>query len=46
MIKEYAPHNGDADLLRECIDGVTGEQPRRAGAPCCPAARHPSSRPG
>jgi hypothetical protein len=24
MIEEYARHNGHADLLRECIDGVTG----------------------
>jgi uncharacterized damage-inducible protein DinB len=26
MIEEYARHNGHADLLRECIDGVTGAQ--------------------
>jgi hypothetical protein len=25
MIEEYARHNGHADLLRERIDGVTGE---------------------
>ncbi|HEY3631307.1 MAG TPA: DinB family protein [Jatrophihabitantaceae bacterium] len=25
MIEEYARHNGHADLLRECVDGVTGE---------------------
>ncbi len=25
MIEEYARHIGQADLLRECIDGVTGE---------------------
>jgi hypothetical protein len=25
MIEEYARHNGHADLLREQIDGVTGE---------------------
>lgn len=25
MIEEYARHNGHADLLRECIDGQTGE---------------------
>jgi uncharacterized damage-inducible protein DinB len=24
MIEEYARHNGHADLLRECIDGITG----------------------
>jgi hypothetical protein len=23
MIEEYAQHNGHADLLRECIDGMT-----------------------
>ncbi|MEU9050640.1 DUF664 domain-containing protein [Streptomyces sp. NPDC048384] len=23
MIEEYARHNGHADILRECIDGVT-----------------------
>jgi uncharacterized damage-inducible protein DinB len=26
MIEEYARHNGHADLLRECIDGVTGSR--------------------
>ena len=25
MIAEYARHNGHADLIRESIDGVTGE---------------------
>jgi hypothetical protein len=25
MIEEYARHNGEADLLRERIDGATGE---------------------
>ena len=25
MIEEYARHNGHADLLRERIDGATGE---------------------
>jgi len=25
MIEEYARHNGHADLLRESIDGVTGD---------------------
>ena len=25
MLEEYARHNGHADLLRESIDGVTGE---------------------
>ena len=25
MVEEYARHNGHADLLRECIDGATGD---------------------
>ncbi|MGC9963508.1 MAG: DUF664 domain-containing protein [Acidimicrobiales bacterium] len=25
MIEEYARHNGHADLLREAVDGQTGE---------------------
>jgi uncharacterized damage-inducible protein DinB len=25
LIEEYARHNGHADLLRECIDGLTGD---------------------
>jgi hypothetical protein len=25
MIEEYARHNGHADLLREAVDGETGE---------------------
>ena len=25
MIEEYARHNGHADILRECLDGVTGD---------------------
>jgi hypothetical protein len=25
MIEEYARHNGHADLLRESLDGLTGE---------------------
>jgi hypothetical protein len=25
LIGQYARHNGDADLLRERIDGVTGD---------------------
>jgi uncharacterized damage-inducible protein DinB len=31
MIEEYARHNGHADLLRERIDGTTGELPGRRG---------------
>lgn len=30
MIEEYAWHNGHADLIRESIDGLTGEWVRRA----------------
>src|SRR5580658_7086560 len=29
MIEEYARHNGHADLIRELIDGRTGEQSKR-----------------
>jgi hypothetical protein len=25
MIEEYARHNGHADLIREAIDGTTGD---------------------
>ena len=25
MIEEYARHNGHADILRECVDGATGD---------------------
>jgi hypothetical protein len=25
MIEEYARHNGHADILREAVDGETGE---------------------
>jgi uncharacterized protein DUF664 len=31
LIEEYARHNGHADLIREAIDGVVGEDPPRAG---------------
>ena len=27
MIDEYARHNGQADLIRESVDGLTGEDP-------------------
>ena len=27
MIDEYARHNGQADLIRESIDGLVGEDP-------------------
>jgi len=25
LVEEYARHNGHADLLRESVDGLTGE---------------------
>jgi hypothetical protein len=27
LIEEYARHNGHVDLLRESVDGLTGEEP-------------------
>ena len=30
MIEEYARHTGHADLIRESIDGLVGEDPRDA----------------
>jgi hypothetical protein len=27
LIEEYGRHNGHADLLREAVDGLTGEEP-------------------
>jgi hypothetical protein len=27
MIEEYARHAGHADLIREAVDGLTGEDP-------------------
>jgi hypothetical protein len=29
MIEEYARHAGHADLIRETVDGLTGEEPPR-----------------
>ena len=29
MIEEYARHAGHADLIRESVDGLTGEDPPR-----------------
>ena len=31
MIEEYARHTGHADLIRESVDGLVGEDPREAG---------------
>jgi hypothetical protein len=32
MIEEYARHVGHADLIRESVDGLTGEDPpQRSG---------------
>ena len=38
LIEEYARHNGHADLLREALDGLTGELPpaRRLGCKALP----------
>ena len=41
MIEEYARHNGHADLLREALDGETGNRRRNGGV----ASRHPSNHP-
>jgi hypothetical protein len=38
LIEEYGRHTGHADLLREAVDGLVGEDP--------PAGWHPKSRPG
>ncbi len=27
LVEEYARHNGHADLLRESVDALTGEEP-------------------
>ncbi|WP_442857045.1 mycothiol transferase [Arthrobacter sp. YN] len=27
MIEEYARHNGHADLIRESVDGLVGQDP-------------------
>jgi hypothetical protein len=27
MIEEYARHNGQADLIRESVDGLVGQDP-------------------
>ena len=45
LIEEYARHNGHADLLRERLDGSTGEWPRRRSGPG-PLAAPPPIRPG
>jgi hypothetical protein len=37
LIEEYGRHTGHADLLREAVDGLVGEDP--------PAGWHPKSRP-
>jgi len=38
LIEEYGRHTGQADLLREAVDGLVGEDP--------PAGWHPAARPG
>jgi|GEM_PF-3309611 len=34
LIEEYGRHTGHADLLREAVDGVVGEDPPLDGARC------------
>ncbi|MBA3294454.1 MAG: DUF664 domain-containing protein, partial [Geodermatophilaceae bacterium] len=31
LIDEYARHNGHADLIRESVDGLVGEDPPQPG---------------
>jgi hypothetical protein len=33
MIEEYARHNGHADLIRESVDGLVGENPKENSYP-------------
>ena len=37
LIEEYGRHTGHADLLRESIDGVIGEDPPDGWRPVCPS---------
>lgn len=37
LLEEYGRHTGHADLLREAIDGVTGEDPTPGWTPTTPA---------
>ena len=39
LIEEYGRHTGHADLLRESVDGLVGEDPPRAGGPEARARR-------
>jgi hypothetical protein len=39
LVEEYGRHTGHADLLRESVDGLTGEDPPGAWRPIAPAAR-------
>ncbi|MFC0625668.1 mycothiol transferase [Kribbella deserti] len=36
LIEEYGRHTGHADLLREAVDGRTGEDPPRGWLPTRP----------
>ncbi len=41
MVEEYGRHTGHADLLREAVDGLTGEDPPPdGGREVGPASRH------
>jgi 3-hydroxyacyl-CoA dehydrogenase len=35
LIEEYARHVGHADLIRESVDGLTGEDPGLTSGPPC-----------
>jgi hypothetical protein len=39
MIEEYGRHTGQADLLREAVDGLVGEDPPRGWRPTPESAK-------
>ena len=46
LVEEYGRHTGHADLLREAVDGLTGEDPPDGWRPASGSYRLPGSRPG
>ena len=44
LIEEYGRHTGHADLLREAVDGVTGEDPPENWRPVSGSYRMPAAR--
>ena len=44
LIEEYGRHTGHADLLREAVDGVTGEDPPEGWRPVSGSYRMPGDR--